>query len=84
MIKAISYWSVQGGDGSCSAQDAIQQAKNANFQALELCVGTSGQIVSVGHGVLNRGYGVRPVVWVDTEGKIQLNSFRLRFLLMII
>ncbi|MBO7532917.1 MAG: sugar phosphate isomerase/epimerase [Victivallales bacterium] len=44
MIKAISYWSVQGGDGSCSAQDAIQQAKNANFQALELCVGTSGPL----------------------------------------
>ena len=44
MIKAISYWSVQGGDGSCSAQDAILQAKNANFQALELCVGTSGPL----------------------------------------
>ena len=44
MIKAISYWSVQGGDGSCSAQDAIQQAKNANFQALELCVGKSGPL----------------------------------------
>lgn len=31
------------------------------------CVGTSGQIISVGHVVLNSGYGVRPVIWVDTE-----------------
>ena len=31
------------------------------------CVGTSGEIVEVGHAILLRGYAVRPVIWVDTE-----------------
>ncbi len=35
------------------------------------CVGTSGQIVSVGH-YLNCLYGVRPVIRVDTEGAEEL------------
>ena len=35
-------------------------------------VGTSGQIVNVGHGVLTSGYGVRPVIWVDTEATGEL------------
>ncbi len=43
MIKAISYWSVQN-SGTCTVQDAIAQAKNANFQAIELCVGTDGPL----------------------------------------
>ena len=38
------------------------------------CVGTSGQIVEVGHGILNRGYGIRPVIWVDTEATGELTS----------
>ena len=36
------------------------------------CVGTSGQIIDMGHGILNRGYGVRPVVWIDTESTGEL------------
>ena len=32
-----------------------------------VCVGTSGEIVEVGHAILLRGYAVRPVIWVDTE-----------------
>ena len=36
------------------------------------CVGTSGQIINVGHGVLTRGYGVRPAIWVDTESNGEL------------
>ena len=36
------------------------------------CVGTSGQIIDMGHGILNRGYGVRPVVWIDTEATGEL------------
>jgi hypothetical protein len=31
------------------------------------CIGTSGQIVGVGHEILN-AYGVRPAVWVDLDG----------------
>ena len=31
------------------------------------CVGTSGEIVEVGHAILLRGYAVRPAIWVDTE-----------------
>ena len=30
-----------------------------------VCIGTSGQIVDVGHLILNT-YGLRPVIWVDT------------------
>ncbi len=40
------------------------------------CVGTSGEIIEVGHGILNRGYAVRPVIWIDTEatGAFELNK----------
>ncbi|MBQ6332392.1 MAG: hypothetical protein IJI34_06420 [Clostridia bacterium] len=31
------------------------------------CVGTSGEIIDVGHEILLRGYAVRPVIWVDPE-----------------
>ena len=31
------------------------------------CVGTNGAIITVGHDVHTRGYGVRPVIWVNTE-----------------
>ena len=43
MIKAISYWSVQN-SGTCTVQDAINQAKNANFQAIELLRGTDAPL----------------------------------------
>ncbi len=41
MIKSISYWSL---DGNCTAQKAIERAKKANFQAIELCVGLQGPL----------------------------------------
>ena len=31
------------------------------------CIGTSGEIIEVGHNVTNRGYGVRPSVWVTVN-----------------
>ena len=52
--------------------DSLQLADESYITYRVACVGTSGQIVSVGHGVLNRGYGVRPVVWVDTEATGEL------------
>ena len=36
------------------------------------CVGTSGEIVEVGHAILLRGYAVRPAIWVDTEATGEL------------
>ena len=41
MIKTISYWSIKG---SSTAQEAIARAAKAGFQAIELCVGTSGPL----------------------------------------
>ncbi len=31
------------------------------------CVGTTGEIIDVGHAILNRSYALRPVVWVDID-----------------
>ena len=31
------------------------------------CVGTSGEIIEIGHGIYNRGYAVRPVIWIDLD-----------------
>ncbi len=31
------------------------------------CVGTSGEIIEIGHDIHNGGYAVRPVIWVDAE-----------------
>ena len=30
-------------------------------------VGTSGEIIEIGHEVYNYGYGVRPVIWIDLD-----------------
>lgn len=54
--------------------EQVQVADESYMTYRIACVGTSGQIISVGHGVLNSGYGVRPVIWLDTEatGKLSL------------
>jgi hypothetical protein len=52
--------------------EQVQVADESYITYRIACVGTSGQIVSVGHGVLNSGYGVRPVIWVDTEATAEL------------
>lgn len=31
------------------------------------CVGTSGEIIEVGHAILNRGCAVRPAIGVDPD-----------------
>lgn len=57
--------------------DAVYAADMATYAATRIvCVGTSGQIINVGHDILNRGYAVRPAVWVDTEndGKLIFNK----------
>ena len=36
------------------------------------CVGTSGEIIEVGHAIQNRGYAVRPAVWIDPESSADL------------
>ena len=41
------------------------------FFVCSACIGTSGQVVDVGHNLTNL-YGVRPVIWVDTEGVKEL------------
>ncbi len=40
------------------------------------CVNTDGEIIEVGHEILNRGYAVRPAMWIDTEatGALELNK----------
>lgn len=43
MLKAISYWSVEGGlEGKCPVAQALQTCRTAGFQALELCIGFDG------------------------------------------
>ena len=32
-----------------------------------ICIGTSGQIVEIGHAFYNREYTVRPAIWIDTD-----------------
>ena len=43
MIKCISYWSIKGGlDGAAPIDAAMDQAKSAGFQGLELAIAQSG------------------------------------------
>ncbi|MBI5834687.1 MAG: sugar phosphate isomerase/epimerase [Armatimonadetes bacterium] len=43
MTKCISYWSVEGGGaGACPVADAMDQAKAAGFDGIELAVAQSG------------------------------------------
>ena len=60
-----------------SASDKLEQLDDDSYMTYRIaCVGTSGQIVDVGHN-LTCLYGVRPVVWVDTEGAGELKlTFR--------
>ena len=48
-----------------TTESVMMDDQNATMVRVS-CVGTSGQIVDVGHDVLNC-YAVRPVIWVDTE-----------------
>jgi hexulose-6-phosphate isomerase len=43
MKRGISYWSFEHGlDGTQRIDEALQQADRAGFEALELCIGTTG------------------------------------------
>jgi sugar phosphate isomerase/epimerase len=43
MKLCISYWSVEGGGaGTCPVDEAMDQAKRAGFDGIELAVGTAG------------------------------------------
>ncbi|MEI7435178.1 MAG: sugar phosphate isomerase/epimerase family protein [bacterium] len=43
MIKAISYWSMQGGlDGACPVEAAMTAARAAGFGGIELCIAEKG------------------------------------------
>lgn len=45
MKKAINYWSFPGGmDGSKDLSEAMQEAKEAGFEAIELAVGDAGHL----------------------------------------
>ena len=44
-VKSINYWSFPGGmDGSLSQADFFAQAKKAGFEAVEVCMGLTGEI----------------------------------------
>lgn len=55
-----------------SNDEEVQMAEASYMTYRIACVGTSGQIIGIGHLVRNSGYGVRPVVWVDTEATGEL------------
>jgi len=45
MIKSISYWSFDGGlEGTLPIKDAMQQAKKAGFDGIELCFAATGPL----------------------------------------
>lgn len=45
MQRGISYWSFENGlQGTHPIQDAIQEAEQVGFEALELCIGKTGEL----------------------------------------
>lgn len=45
MQRGISYWSFENGlAGTHPIKDALQEAKKAGFEALELCIGKTGEL----------------------------------------
>ncbi len=45
MQRGISYWSCKNGlAGTHPIADALQEAKQAGFEALELCIGQAGAL----------------------------------------
>jgi len=45
MKKSISYWSFEGGlEGKKNIREAFEQAKAAGFDAVELCLGETGEL----------------------------------------
>ncbi len=45
MKKSISYWSFEGGlEGKKNIREAFQEAKAAGFDAVELCLGETGEL----------------------------------------
>lgn len=59
-----------------SDSNLMQELADQSYMTYRIaCVGTSGQIIYVGHGITSSGYGVRPVIWVDPEATKEL-TFR--------
>ncbi|MBO4562389.1 MAG: hypothetical protein J5772_02120 [Clostridia bacterium] len=46
--------------------EMVEIVDESNIRYRVFCIGTAGQIIYAGHEILNT-YGVRPVVWVDTD-----------------
>ena len=65
-IDYTCMWWLRTPVGSDSEDDVSGRTTYEAYSRIA-CVGTSGQIIYVGHDVLNAGYALRPVIWVDTE-----------------
>jgi len=57
MTKCISYWSVEGGGaGACPVPEAMDQAKAAGFDGIELCVAETGVLTPTTDEATCRAY----------------------------
>ncbi|MBR6007397.1 MAG: hypothetical protein IK064_07180, partial [Clostridia bacterium] len=68
------WWLRNPADEAKIAEFLEDEASNVSSFVIPraACVGTAGEFVEVGHEILNRGYAVRPTVWVDIEPTSEL------------